>query len=59
MSFGDWINVFTLKDNIENSFKFKRLEEALKDISDKNEEEYFSRFIFYLFNYQNYFILEQ
>ena len=55
MSFGDWINVFTLKDNIENSFKFKRLEEALKDISDKNDEEYFSRFIFYLFNYQNYF----
>ena len=55
MSFGDWINVFTLKDNIENSFKFKRLEEALKDISDKNDEEHFSRFIFYLFNYQNYF----
>ena len=55
MSFGDWIDIFTLKDNIENSFKFNGLEEALKDISDKNEEEYFSRFIFYLFNYQNYF----
>ena len=55
MSFGDWIDIFTLKNNIENSFKFNGLEEALKDISDKNEEEYFSRFIFYLFNYQNYF----
>ena len=55
LSFGDWIDIFTLKDNIENSFKFNGLEEALKDISDKNEEEYFSRFIFYLFNYQNYF----
>ena len=55
MSFGDWIDVFTLKTKIENSIEFKRINEALKDISDKNDEEYFSRFIFYLFNYQNYF----
>ena len=55
MSFGDWIDVFTLKTNIENSTEFKGIEEALKDISDKNDDEYFSRFIFYLFNYQNYF----
>ena len=55
ISFGDWIDVFTLKTNIENSTEFKGIEEALKDISDKNDDEYFSRFIFYLFNYQNYF----
>ena len=55
MSFGDWIDVFTLKTNIENSTEFKGIEEALKNISDKNDDEYFSRFIFYLFNYQNYF----
>ena len=54
-SSGDWIDVFTLKTNIENSTEFKGIEEALKDISDKNDDEYFSRFIFYLFNYQNYF----
>ena len=48
MSFGDWIDVFTLKTKIENSIEFKRINEALKDISDKNDEEYFSRFIFYL-----------
>ena len=55
MSIGDRIDVFTLKTNIENFFEFKGIEEALKDISDKNDDEYFSRFIFYLFNYQNYF----
>ena len=42
MSFGDWIDVFTLKTKIENSIEFKRINEALKDISDKNDEEYFT-----------------
>ena len=55
ISFGDLIDVFILKTNIENSTEFKGIEEALKNISDKNDDEYFSRFIFYLFNYQNYF----
>ena len=55
MTFGDWIDVFTLKKKIEIEPKFKGLEKALKEISDKNDEEYFSRFIFFLFNYKNYF----
>ena len=55
MTFGDWIDVFTLKKKIEIDPKFKGLEKALKEISDKNDEEYFSRFIFFLFNYKNYF----
>jgi len=55
MRFGDWIDVFTLKKKIEIAPKFKGLEKALKEISDKNDEEYFSRFIFFLFNYKNYF----
>ena len=55
MRFGDWIDVFTLKKKIEIEPKFKGLEKALKEISDKNDEEYFSLFIFFLFNYKNYF----
>ena len=55
MRFGDRIDVFTLKKKIEIEPKFKGLEKALKEISDKNDEEYFSRFIFFLFNYKNYF----
>ena len=62
MNFGDWIDVFTLKTSIENVPEFDGLEEALNTIykkndkdSEKKDEKYFSRFIFYLFNYQNYF----
>ena len=55
MRFGDWIDVFTLKKKIEIEPKFKGLEKSLNEISDKNDEEYFSRFIFFLFNYKNYF----
>ena len=55
MRFGDWIDVFTLKKKIEIEPKFKGLEKALKEISDKNDEEYFSLSIFFLFNYKNYF----
>ena len=62
MNFGDWIDVFTLKTSIENVPEFDGLEETLNTIykkndkdSEKKDEKYFSRFIFYLFNYQNYF----
>ena len=62
MNFGDWIDVFTLKTSIENVPEFDRFEKTLKDISEIKDEDsekkdgkYFSRFIFYLFNYQNYF----
>ncbi len=62
MNFDKWIDVFTLKTSIENVPEFDGLEEALNTIykkndkdSEKKDEKYFSRFIFYLFNYQNYF----
>ena len=54
MNFGDWIDVFTLKTSIENVPEFDGLEEALNTIykkndkdSEKKDEKYFSRFIFY------------
>ncbi len=62
MNFDKWIDVFTLKTSIENVPEFDGLEETLNTIykkndkdSEKKDEKYFSRFIFYLFNYQNYF----
>ena len=62
MNFDEWIDVFTLKKSIENVPEFDGLEKTLKDISkmndgdpEKKDGKYFSRFIFYLFNYQNYF----
>ena len=62
MNFDKWIDVFTLKTSIENVPEFDGFEKTLKDISEikdegfeKKDGKYFSRFIFYLFNYQNYF----
>ena len=56
MTFGDWIDVFTLKNHTKNIPRFNGLQEALeKNIPEKGDEEYFSRFVFYLFNYKNYF----
>ena len=62
MNFDKWIDVFTLKTSIENVPEFDGFEKTLKDISEIKDEDsekkdgkYFSRFIFYLFNYQNYF----
>ena len=55
MTFSQWIDVFTNK--IENSFdfEFNGLQNVLNDLYNNEDDEYFSRFIFYLFNYQNWF----
>ena len=55
MTYGDWIDVFTLKNHPENAPLFNGLQEALEDVAGKSDKEYFSRFVFYLFNYKNYF----
>ena len=55
MTFSQWIDVFTNK--IENSFDFgfNGLQNVLNNLYNNEDDEYFSRFIFYLFNYQNWF----
>mgnify|MGYP007101873671 CR=1 FL=1 len=58
MSFNEWIDIFTYKKDWEynincNGFKFN-LEKIADD--DDNDEEYFSRFIFYLYNYKRWFM---
>ena len=59
MKFGDWIDVFTFQKEINFNSKFNGIENILKSLY-KNERDdyfsnYFSRFIFYLFNYKNWF----
>ena len=59
MSFGEWIDIFTLKTQ-DKYIKFKGLKDTLKEMKEKNEDDkefdkYFKRFIFYLFNYKLYF----
>jgi len=55
MRFGEWIDIFTLKNKIDNDFKFNGLHDSLESISNEFDEEYFSRFVFYLYNYKNWF----
>ena len=55
MTFGEWIDIFTLKNKLNNNFEFYGLQNALSNIEETNSDEYFSRFIFYLFNYKRWF----
>ena len=55
MTFGEWIDVFTFKNEINYYFEFNELQDVLIDLYNKEDKEYFSRFIFYLFNYKNWF----
>lgn len=55
MTFGDWIDVFTYKNKFDNDINFKGLYDTLEKIDENNNDKYFSRLIFYLFNYKRWF----
>lgn len=55
MNFGEWIDVFTLKKKMENEIGFHGLQFALEKMLETNNEEYYSRLIFFLFNYKRWF----
>ena len=55
MKFGEWIDIFTFKKKIDNDFEFNGLHDCLESISNESDEEYYSRFVFYLYNYKNWF----
>ena len=56
MSFNDWIDIFTYKKDWENNIKINGFQFNLEKIVEDNDEEYFSRFVFYLYNYKRWFI---
>ena len=55
MTFDEWIDIFTFKKKVDDDLEFNGLQDVLEDLYDKVDDEYFSRFIFYLFNYKNLF----
>ena len=55
MTFDEWIDIFTFKKKVDDDLEFNGLQDVLEDLYDKVDDEYFSRFIFYLFNYKNWF----
>jgi len=55
MSFNDWIDIFTYKKDWEYNINYNWFKFNLEKI-DEDDEEYFSRFIFYLYNYKRWFM---
>ena len=57
ITFEDWIDIFTKKKEDFNLKEFNGLQSALKNIAKecKDDGEYFTKFIFHLFNYKNWF----
>ena len=56
MTFDEWIDIFTFKEKFDDDLEFNGLQDVLMDLYDKEDDEYFSRFIFYLFHYKNWFL---
>ena len=56
LSFSTWIDIFTYRQKWENNIQFYKIKNYLEKIQDENDSEYFSKFIFYLFNYQKWFL---
>ena len=57
ISFEEWIDVFTKKRQDYNLEEFNGLQNSLEKVAKeyKDDDEYFTRFVFYLFNYSNWF----
>ena len=57
ITFEDWIDIFTKKKEDYNLKEFNGLQSALKNVAKecKDDGEYFTRFVFHLFNYKNWF----
>jgi hypothetical protein len=54
MTFNDWINIFTHKKNIEHDIEFNGLQLEIMN-ENKDEDDYLTRFVFYLYNFKNWF----
>ena len=60
MKLNDWIdNIFLFKEKSEDETKFKGLESTLlyiiKNLEYPNDKDYLKRFVFYLYNFSNWF----
>jgi hypothetical protein len=64
MKFREWINIFIMKDDIKciNGFEIIRknlpkINDLLKDVLKKYDEDYLRFFLLYLYNYERWFII--
>ena len=56
MSFDKWIDIFTYKIKWEYNIETEGIKSFLKKIQEDTDAQYFSKVIFYLFNYQKWFL---
>ena len=57
LKFGEWIDIFTLKNKFNSNIEFNGLNNSLEKVRKKNNSpKYLSRFVFLLFNYKRWFI---
>lgn len=66
MTFSQWIDIFLFKSNklLNDNFKFDLFLSELNNqinklIDDKNKNIYFTRFMYYLYNYQSFIYLKK
>ena len=59
MTFREWIDIFLLKK--ESNIIINGLEDLLTDIYAKNDNDnhYFSCFVYYMYNYEKWFIIKK
>lgn len=59
MTFREWIDIFLLKK--ESNIIINGLEDLLTDIYEKNDNDnhYFSCFVYYMYNYEKWFIIKK
>ena len=56
MNFDKWIDIFTYKQNWEYNIEIKGIKSFLLKIQEETDAQYFSKVIFYLFNFQKWFL---
>ena len=56
MTFNDLIDIFLFKKTFNDYIKFGGFLEDLQTIAGKSDEEYFSKFILFSYNYENWFL---
>ena len=56
LSFNEWIDIFTYKKDFEYNIQFDKLKNYLLKLTENNDDEYITKFIFYLYNYKRWFI---
>ena len=55
MSFNDWIDIFTYKNDWEYNIQFNKLQNFLVKLTESNDDEYITKFILLLYNYKKWF----